>query len=99
MSVKQREDVANVRWLTANAFLVLAILLTALAVIATSHQCRQAWAKLQGLQSAQWDMHENWSRLLLQESALATHYRVEQAAERRLQMRIPEAADIRLVVR
>jgi cell division protein FtsL len=99
MSIKQPQDSVSLRWLGINALLVLAVLMTALAVISTSHQCRQAWAKLQGLQSAQWDMQENWSRLLLQESALATHYRVEQAAERRLQMRIPEAADIHLVLR
>jgi cell division protein FtsL len=68
-------------------------------VVRASHECRQAYARLEKLRVAQWDMQENWSRLLLQESALATHYRVEQAAEGRLQMHVPEAADTRLVLR
>jgi cell division protein FtsL len=86
-------------WLAINAVLVAAVAMSALAVIGTSHECRQAYTRLQLLQVSQWDMQENWSRLLLQESALATHYRVEQVASRSLRMRIPAAADTRLLLR
>lgn len=97
MSSRRRPARVVYHWLGINALLILAVALSAVSVVASSHQCRQSYARLQLLQSAQWDMQENWSRLLLQESALATHYRVEQAAARRLHMRVPEAADIRLV--
>jgi cell division protein FtsL len=79
--------------------LTLALIGSAVAVVSSSHQCRLSYARLEKLRVEQWDMQENWSRLLLQESALATHYRVEQAAAGRLQMRIPDAADTRLVLR
>ncbi|MCZ6830398.1 MAG: cell division protein FtsL [Gammaproteobacteria bacterium] len=99
MTSQPQQARARFHWLGINALLTLAVVLSAVAVVGTSHKCRQSYARLQKLQSAQWDMQENWSRLLLQESALATHYRVEQAAEQRLQMRIPTAADIRLLLR
>ena len=71
---------------------------TAVSVVDTTHLCRQHYARLQALQSQEWDMQENWSRLLLQESALATHYRVEQVALGSLHMKIPTAADTRLLL-
>ncbi len=92
-------DRVQLPWVTLNALLICAVIASALAVISASHQCRLAHARLQKLQLAQWDMQENWSRLLLQESALATHYRVEQAAEDKLRMKVPTAADTRLVLR
>jgi len=93
------QNSVRLNWLGVNALLTLAVAMSAVAVVGTSHECRLSYARLQKLQSAEWDMQENWSRLLLQESALATHYRVEQAAAGRLQMRIPAATDTRVVLR
>jgi cell division protein FtsL len=90
---------AGCRWLAINVALTAAVVTSAVAVVGTSHKCRQAYARLQMLQVAQWEMQENWSRLLLQESALATHYRVEQVALGSLQMRVPEAADTRVLLK
>ncbi len=99
MTSRRPQAPLRFHWLGINALLILALVTSAVAVVGTSHKCRQSYARLQKLQLAQWDLQENWSRLLLQESALATHYRVEQAATGRLQMRIPAAADTRLVLR
>lgn len=90
---------AGGRWLAINVALAVAVVMSAVAVVGTSHKCRQAYTRLQMLQVAQWDMQENWSRLLLQESALATHYRVEQVASGSLQMRVPAPADTRLLLK
>ena len=89
---------SGARWWAINVALTVAVVMSAVAVVGTSHQCRQAYTRLQMLQVAQWDMQENWSRLLLQESALATHYRVEQVALGSLHMKIPTAADTRLLM-
>ncbi len=87
------------RWVVINGLLLLAVATSSVAVVQTSHQCRQAWASLQQLQSERWRMQEQWSRLLLQESALATHHRVEQSVSNRLDMRIPGPGDTRVVLR
>ena len=99
MAARRPRSQIQLHWIGLNAVMIVAIVLTAVSVVQTTHRCRQSYARLQMLQSAQWDTRENWSQLLLQESALATHYRVEQAAQQRLQMRAPTAADTRVVLR
>jgi cell division protein FtsL len=56
------------------------------------------YARLQGLQSAQWDMQEQWGRLLLEQSTWAAHHRVEQLARKQLGMRLPVVAELQVVL-
>ena len=84
-------------WKYVNVALVAAILATAVAIVETSHQCRQHYARLQALESRQWTMQEQWGRLLLEQSTWAAHHRVEQLARRELGMRLPEANELRVV--
>lgn len=86
-------------WLLLNGGLLGLLLWTAIAVIDVSHRCRELYAGLQVLQRDQWDMQENWYRLLLEESARATYHEVEKEAESRLGMRYPAVAEIRRVLR
>ncbi len=84
-------------WVIVNLGLVLAVMFTAVSIIGASHECRQAYARLQALQSDQWNMQEQWGKLLLEQSTWAAHHRVEQLARRELDMRLPKAAELNVV--
>lgn len=85
-------------WWLLNLGLGLAVMLTAVSVIETSHRCRVMYAHLQELQLAQWDMQEQWGRLLLEQSTWAAHHRVEQLARKQLNMRLPATAELQVVM-
>lgn len=84
-------------WAAVNLALVVTLLATAVSIVETSHQCRQNYARLQSMQSNQWNMQEQWGRLLLEQSTWAGHHRVEQLARRELDMRLPTAGEVRVV--
>ena len=85
-------------WYVLNLLLLVACISSAVSVVETSHQCRLMYARLQGLQSAQWDMQEQWGRLLLEQSTWAAHHRVEQLARKQLGMRLPVVAELQVVL-
>ena len=77
--------------------LIAAVMTSAIAVIYSSHRCRQLYGQLQEMQAGRWHMEEEWGRLLLQESTLASPYLVAQSATEELEMYVPDAAELRLV--
>ncbi|MEP5764450.1 MAG: cell division protein FtsL [Halieaceae bacterium] len=85
-------------WPLLNLVLVAAVLASTVSIIKTSHRCRQMYAQLQALESGQWDMQEQWGRLLLEQSTWAAHHRVERLARKELGMRLPEAAELQVVL-
>lgn len=85
-------------WLALGAVAVVALLWTAVAIVETSHLCRQHYATLQEMQARQWNMQEQWGRLLLEQSTWAGHHRVEQLARRELDMRPPGATERQVVM-
>jgi cell division protein FtsL len=89
----------SLRWLGGNLVLLAGVLMSAVAVIQTTHECRQYYARLQALQAAEWSMQEVWGQLILQEGAVANHDWVETAAIEQLQMHNPAALDIRVMRR
>ena len=84
-------------WVALNLGLTGLVLLSALALVETSHRCRNLYANLQRMEVEQWNLQEQWSRLLLEESTWAAHHRVEQLARRELNMRLPVAAELEVV--
>ncbi len=86
-------------WGAMNAALAVAVLASAVSVVETSHQCRALYARLQHLQSEQWNMQEQWGRLLLEQSTWAAHHRVEQLAKKELGMRVPSMSELRVVLK
>ncbi len=84
-------------WVVVNLGLVLAVVSTAVSIVGASHDCRQAYARLQALQTGQWNMQEQWGKLLLEQSTWAAHHRVEQLARRELGMRLPKAVELDVV--
>ena len=77
--------------------LVLAVVLSALAVVRVSHECRRDYAALQTLESSRWALQENYSRLMLEESTLASPHRVLQVATGDLAMAVPPIERILVV--
>ena len=65
-------------------------LLSAFAVIHSTHACRELYTSLQELEAQQWHLQEDYGRLILEESTWASHYRVEKVARGELGMAEPD---------
>ena len=80
-----------------NAVLVILVVLSAFAIVHSTHACRALYAKLQVLESSQWYLQEDYGRLLLEQSTWASHYRVEKVARGELGMVAPDLNHFKLV--
>ena len=89
--------VASPRQCLLTLGMVLATVASAFAVIHASHSCRELYARLQGLEADQWYLQEDYSRLLLEQSAWASHYRVEKVATSELGMQAPALNELKVV--
>lgn len=74
-------------------------LLSAFAVIHSTHACRDLYTNLQTLEAQQWHLQEDYGRLLLEESTWASHYRVEKVARGDLGMGEPDLSRYKVVRR
>ncbi|WP_231663835.1 cell division protein FtsL [Modicisalibacter zincidurans] len=79
------------------AILVLAVLASAMAVIASAHLTRVQYARLQQLEADQDKMQTAWGRLLLEESTWSAPSRIERLAVERLEMRVPDLEQIEII--
>jgi cell division protein FtsL len=77
--------------------LVGVLLVSALGVVVSSYQNRQLFNELAQLQEARDAFQREWSQLLLEQSALSAHGRVERLAAERFAMVVPGRQDIVLV--
>ena len=73
------------------------IVLSALGLIYSSHLCRQFYAELQELEASRWELQEDYSRLMLEHSTLASPHRVATIAHDSLAMRRPLLDPARVV--
>jgi cell division protein FtsL len=79
------------------AVLALALGATAMGVVSAKHQTRSHFIQLQGLNGERDALEIEWGQLKLEQSAWATHGRVEQTARVGLRMVIPRPNDVRIV--
>ncbi|WP_097460959.1 cell division protein FtsL [Mangrovitalea sediminis] len=79
--------------------LVGLLITSAVGVIYAVHLNRQLFSSLNHLQVQRDAYQRTWSQLLLEESALSAHSRVEQHAVADLNMKVPGRDDITLVVK
>lgn len=84
--------------LWANLATLVAVIASSFGVIQSTHACRDLYASLQVLEARQWHLQEEYGRLLLEESAWASHHRVEKVARSELQMAEPDLANYHLVM-
>jgi cell division protein FtsL len=81
----------------ALAVVAIALLATAIGVVSTKHQARSLFIQLQGLNGERDALDIEWGQLKLEQSAWATHGRVEQTARVDLRMVIPRPDEVRIV--
>jgi len=79
------------------AILGLAVVASAIAVVEVKHQTRSLFVNLEAAYQARDQLNTEWSRLRLEQGALATHSRVERLARESLQMRQPAPESTRLL--
>ncbi len=94
-----REGKSPAELLWFNGALLLLIMLSTSGVIQSTHACRARYAQLQVLESSQWYLHEDYGRLLLEQSTWASHRRVEKVARADLGMQAPDLAKFKVVPR
>ncbi|TXH96452.1 MAG: cell division protein FtsL [Pseudomonas sp.] len=73
------------------------VLLSAIAVSYSAHWNRQLLNALYAELSVRDKAQAEWGRLVLEQSTWTAHSRIETLAASRLQMRIPEPAEVRMV--
>lgn len=79
------------------AGLWLGVLVSAIGVTYSSHQCRQLYSELAALRSAENRLQVEWGQFLLEQSSWAALGRVERIAVDKLSMRVPETSEIVVV--
>lgn len=87
----------RVRTSLAIALLWLAVLASSLGVVYAKHEARSRFNELQKLTQQRDELDIEWGQLQLEQSTLATHSRVEQAAHNDLHMSIPQVNELRIV--
>ena len=77
--------------------LLVAVMITSIAVVQTRHESRRLFSELQIHQAERDALIVEWGKLLLEEGAWSQHRRVEAMARTRLDMNTPSATRIRVV--
>lgn len=73
--------------------LLLAVLISALAVVYVTNEHRISFSELQRLEQQTQQLQLQWGQLLLEQASLATPGRVEELAVEKLQMKLPADKD------
>lgn len=77
--------------------LAFAVVASALAVVESKHDTRRLFQQIEQLREQRDALNVDWSRLRLEQGALATHSRVERIARDQLGLIQPDARDILLI--
>lgn len=80
-----------------SVMLVALLLISSLGVVVSAHENRELFNTLSELQAERDGYQREWSQLLLEQSALSAHGRVEQLASERFGMSVPGREDVVLV--
>ena len=73
------------------------VLVSALALIQSSHRSRKLFGELQDLRREAMQLDEEWGRLLLEQSTWASPDRVQRLAEDKLKMKAPDMREVKMV--
>ncbi len=91
----QQTSARGLGWAVAGLW--LAVLISAVGVTHSSHQCRQLYSELAALRSDENRLQVEWGQFLLEQSALAALGRIERIAVDQLAMRVPDTSAIVMV--
>ena len=76
----------------------IGLIISALAVVASTHQVRSDYARLQALELQRWELQEQYTRLLLEINTWAAPHRISQIASDALSMQAPDPSLSQVVV-
>lgn len=82
------------RWIPV---VVMALVLSCLTVVFTTHQVRTEYARLQALELQRWQLQEDYTRLLLEMNTWAAPHRISRLATEELMMHPPTLVRARVV--
>lgn len=77
-----------------NLILLVAVLISALAVVSTNHRARKLITEFEREQERMRALDVEWGQLQLEQSTWATHARIEQIARDKLGMHAPRPAQL-----
>ena len=89
--IQQTKTIAGV------AVLAVAVIATAITCVFARHESRKQFTQLQVLVVERDSLEVEWGQLQIEQSTWSTHSRVEQLARRKMKMRNPVPAEIRVV--
>jgi len=75
----------------------LLLILSTVAVVYTTHLCRQLYTQLSRLQQEESNLQVEWGQYLLEQSTWASLTRIEKAATEELGMRVPDFNEVIMV--
>ena len=78
--------------------LVMLVMVSAIACVYAKHQSRKLFAELQELIAERDRMEVDWGRLQIEQGTWSTYARVEQVAREKMNMRLPNAGQINLLI-
>jgi cell division protein FtsL len=93
-----RSQLQSLRVLKPAIWMLLAVMVSAVAVVYSKHATRTEFVALQALEQQRDMLNEEWGRLLLEQSTWASPSHVEQQAIKRLNMIVP-TADMTVVIK
>ncbi len=79
------------------AILYVLVLLTAIALVYVKHKSRDLFVGLQQAEKLQRTLEKKGVELMLEQSALLSHGKVERVARKKLKMRLPENKQILII--
>jgi cell division protein FtsL len=79
--------------------LAVAVIASAVAVVASKHQSRRLFVELQQLERERDQLEVQWGRLRLEQGAWSTHGRIEQVAREQLDLQLPGPDRVIVVTR
>ncbi|HLD08427.1 MAG TPA: cell division protein FtsL [Methylophilaceae bacterium] len=80
-----------------NLILFLLLIIIALGMVTSQHKARKLYFELQQQQDAAKQYAIEWGQLQLEQSTWGMHARIEQIAEKQLQMQVPDVKRIQVV--
>jgi cell division protein FtsL len=75
-------------------FLAICVFLSALALVTKREETRNLSKQLEKIESQRRSLKQDWAKLILRQSNLASHSRVEQVARDALGMKLPETKTV-----
>ncbi len=79
------------------AFLIFAVMVSAIAAVYARHEARKMFVELQELRSERDRLEVEWGQLRLEQSTWSSHARVERLARERMGMKSPDPLETRTV--